>query len=56
MSAVCEDSVLRICHGHQNACLINQEEFRKSIVTAGMVLIDDLQVFVIWKWRVLEVR
>ena len=50
VSAVHEGSVLRICHGHNNAFLINQEEFSKSIVTAGMVLIDNSLVFVIWKW------
>ena len=57
VSAVHEGSVLRICHGHQNAFLIDQEEFSKSIVTAGMVLIDNSLVFVIWKWfPVLEVN
>ena len=56
-SAVHEGSVLRICYGHQNAFLINQEEFSKSIVTAGMVLIDNSLVFVIWKsFPVLEVN
>ena len=35
VSAVHEGSVLRICHGHLNAFLIDQEEFSKSIVTAG---------------------
>ena len=54
-TAVCEGSVLKICHGHQNAFLIPQKEFKQSIATAGLVLIDDSLVFVIWKWHVLAV-
>ena len=54
-TAVCEGSVLKICHGHQNAFLMPQKEFKQSIATAGLVLIDDSLVFVIWKWHVLDV-
>ena len=46
---------LENCRGYQNAFLIHQKEFNQSIATEGLVLIDDLLVFVIWKWRVLEV-